>query len=490
MQLVRRAVDAAPPLSVLTDTLPPWPGSDDEFSRDSGGLGLWSRLIVLQWRLGDTTAARQNAEVFCRWGSRRADYDHPCKWLASDLEKIGEKQFARHLLETAIEGLEGQARRDGFSRQIAGRLAEFDTSAAIRLFTEGVSDSAGDRRLAMEAADMRDWRVGWSLLGHIHESRNRELFFNNFAFDRAYSGDWVPALAATDSLPESHDTKPILLAMVAEAQQRAGETVRAEESIDAVLDHFLPGKEEVYDSGRVLESVGRTLVRLGRVERAESLLVRAPDWVKRSVLIEIAASLARAGLPDSALGVLRSARILKPRVAEQIDDGLVNWITAVAESGDTELAVRASAEIQEASNRGWAYNRTAQAHARRGRIEDANRTIGLITDSPRGLAQAMVALATAEANGGRLDEALRTVDRIPSALERQCGDPPEHSPQNGSEKDPCPPPELAQNSRRVALYQIAATPVGRLNTDRLVPGLSRMEEATLLSTAAVSLLDQ
>jgi hypothetical protein len=39
MQLVRRAVDAAPPLSVLTDTLPPWPGSDDEFSRDSGGLG-------------------------------------------------------------------------------------------------------------------------------------------------------------------------------------------------------------------------------------------------------------------------------------------------------------------------------------------------------------------------------------------------------------------------------------------------------------------
>jgi hypothetical protein len=484
-----QALQATRPLADLVDTLPPWPGSEVGFTRGfHERLGFWSRLITLEWRLGDTTEARRNAEIFCRWGARRGDCSHPCLWLVDGLEKAGENALSRHLLDEALGGLpDGGSGGGEMSNELVGRLAELDTSAAIQLLTEGASDSSADMRLAKLASHLRDTRVAWSLLGHIHGTEARELFLRNLAYERSREWDWVTARAAVDSLPESHYFKPRVLAMIAVAQERAGEIALAECTIDEVLGFFSTGKGVVYRGDTVLEMSACTLARMGRFERAESLLTTLPEGAKQSVLPEMAGFLERSGLPDSALVVLQRARTANQRDS---DAALIRWIMAAAARGNDDLALRASAELQHDFNRGLVHADIAKILAHHGRIKEATRTIGLIEDCPDGLAGAIVAVAIALADSGRLDESLDLVYRIPAAIEEQCHGPGDRAADSSGGVEPCPRAGLVERSRFGALYGIASTRAGRSSTDRLVEGLSPFDAADIFTAAAAAFLDQ
>ena len=490
--LIRRAVLAAPPLSDLLDTLPAWPGSEEAISGKSfESLLLWSRVIPLQWTLGDTAEARSNAEILCRWGSRDRDSGHPCDWLLSNLRRAGDDGLAHDLITIAIEGLEGQKiNRRRLLHEMVGALAEIDTTAAIAFVMEEPSDSLRENRFFKLANEhTADPQARLALIAHVEDPELRATFFHNLAFRSSHRGDWATAQCATDSLPDTHYTKPLLLAMVAAAQQQAGEAARAESTVDRVLQYFATDTASVDEGDKILDSIARTLVKLGAFDRAESLLSVAPEWSRRSILLEKATSLARRGLPDSALTVFGAARLLKPRYSHQhLDDGLVDWIAGIAESTSAELAESACADLHYGFSKGQALGEIARARAERGVIDDARRIMGSITNCPDGVSEAMVAIAAAEARAGRLEDALETLDEMTRALEQQCREPMDRPPSSFGNRDPCPPEELIRYSRHKCLLLIAATPVGRASVDRLVQGLSRLMQAEVLTKAASSFL--
>jgi tetratricopeptide (TPR) repeat protein len=161
-------------------------------------------------------------------------------------------------------------------------------------------------------------------------------------------------------------------------------------------------------------------VSLGQRQRAEELARAIPDppssW-SATALTNVAIALVQAGQPDHAV-----------RIAEELQRagdigspgrwGLMTLAEALARAGQLEDAERVAAAIDDSWTRTWALVRIAEALAGAGQFEDAQRVAAQAEraaadiDKPWDRAQARVKIAEALARVGQLEDAERVAAGI------------------------------------------------------------------------------
>lgn len=456
-------------------------------------------IALRRWSAGDSVPVRATLTA------RRARLSGPGTpgypgqldaWLqlAHGLRHCGARALALDMAREA-SGLRGLGCDPAMLARVAAlRYVCGDSAAALRLEKSSLGDSQfrerGHARLAHGVARF-DGRLAWRLVAAHRDEPGTSAVLQEICLNRAAAGDWRTAERVAAQIEEATGLRPYCLARVAEAARQAGER----EEFQRLVTETLRVRARPGLRGRAMDGLPPLVVSLmldGQVARAESLLVGAGPYARRTALFARARYEEFAGWTARALATLDSASAQQPENRDAADDahdqGFPDWIVAMADAGHDSAALGAAALLRDAGLSGSARGCVAAAQARRGNISAARRTLAGVTRSPGGVAEALVAISGAEARSGRLDRARECLAGLSGDLEAQCRG---VDPASGEalSDGPCPPPDLVSGTRRRILAAVAGTPAGRAALPSLLEGAARRERIEILVAAARGYLE-
>lgn len=467
--------------------------------RASAKIDLMLQLIRQQWLAGRHEEARAEAGKLISWS----------RMQTCPVDAIGERMRERLIdilraPETTAFRLEivQQRARDNPDYAVSGAGAEETFRELVACssiddalaFLAPLPDSTRLQVLSRSMLSLSDRAPLDSVVALQHRLPSGSVVpaaYNNLALYAARAGRLDIAMAAVDAMPDEFHTKANILSFVAQEFARAG---RTSEAMRLVTRAFELDERRESPAGEILDIngygwAGAALVLAGASDELDRRRPSIPDAAWRRILLTRASEAAATGHIDRAIADIKDAQVLPVWFNfgdDTIDDGVVEWIGAQADSGHDTAAVQALACLHSRTLRGNAWGRIAQARARRGDVSGATAAADSITRSTYGLADAVPAVSIAQAAAGNLDRSLITLDTASARLTAMCGLPNDgplgicpHAPE-------CPPVSMIFEMRRKTLRGIGATIRTRAELNGLLARREPVEQATILLGAIES----
>lgn len=476
-----------------TPGLAPSPEVQARRLRASTKADLLLQLIPLEWLAGQQVEARaeaarlisQNRAQKCR---DDADGERMRQRLIDVLRASGTTAFhveivKRRARENPDYGVRGPAAGETFSELVASSsldaamefLVPLPDSTQLKVAARSLLDLPG--RAPLDSVVALQHRLPTGSVGPFE--------YNNLAILAARRGRLDIARAAVDAMPDASDSKADVLALVAQECARAGRTAEALRLVDRAFEldgQRKPGDRWFLDINGYSHA-GAALVLAGATDELARRRPSIPAAAWRQILMVRASAEAAAGHIEDALADLKEAQTLPVWFHfsdNPIDEGLVEWIGAEADSGRDTTAARALDCLHSRTLREGGWSRIAQARARRGEVTGATAAADSITHSAYALAEAVPAITVAQAATGGLDHSVATLEAASARLTAMCrlpNDGPLGICPHGPE---CPPVSMIFEMRRQALRGLGATIRTQAELDRLLAGREPVEQATVL----------
>lgn len=451
------------------------------------------QLIRLEWLAGQQKGARTEAARLISLSRAQkcgddADGERMRQRLVDVLRASGTTAFHVEVVkqrarENRDYGVRGPAAGETFSELVAGSsldaalafLAPLPDSTRLKVAARSLSGLP--RRAPLDSVVALQHRLPPGSVGPVD--------YNNLAVLATRRGRPDIARGAMDAMPDADDSKADLLALVAQECARAGRTAEALRLVDRAFELY--GQRKPEDRGFLgingYSYAGAALVLAGATDELARRRPSIPATAWRQILMIRASAEAAAGHIDDALADIKEAQRLPVWFNfgdDPVDEGVVEWIGAEADSGRDAAAVRALECLHSRTLRDVGWSRIAQARARRGEVASATAAADSITHSSFALAEAVPAIAVAQAATGGLARSLATLEAASARLTAMCRLP-NDGPLGICPHEPeCPPVSLIFEMRRQALRGLGATIHTQAELERLLAGREPVEQATLL----------